>query len=300
MASTVPVKDINAVGATERNDGWWIEPLLVFLGLGAFIVYATWAAIQGEFYAMELPEEIVVPDGANAFEYVRPYLSPICSPDLPRWFPEAFGWYQLSPAFLILPFPGLFRATCYYYRKAYYRAFFTTPAACSVGGQPMGILAWLLNNPLGRWFTGKKPYTGETVFPMAFQNLHRFTFYIAALFMLILAYDAFQGFFGWQHVHYADGQSFHVGVGSLVILLNVIFLGLYTFSCHSWRHLLAGKLDCFSCSDFTKARYNAWKRQSFLNEHHMLFAWVSLVWVGFTDLYIRLCAMGIWQDRILF
>ncbi len=291
MANTEVLKDINATGATERNDGWWVEPLMVLGGLGLFIIYATWAAIQGEFYAMETAEEIIIPAGANAAEFVRPYLSPICSPDLPRWFPELFGWYQWSPAFLILPFPGAFRATCYYYRKAYYRSFFTTPSACAVGGQP---------SPLSKLLGFTKKYTGETQFPMYFQNMHRFTFYIAALFMIILAYDAWQGFFGWEHVGYADGKGFHVGVGSLVILTNVILLGLYTFSCHSWRHLLAGKLDCFSCSDFTTKRFDAWKRQSFLNEHHMLFAWVSLIWVGFTDLYIRLCAMGIWQDRILF
>jgi hypothetical protein len=32
----------------------------------------------------------------------------------------------------------------------------------------------------------------------------------------------------------------------------------------------------------------------------MRFAWFSLVWVAFTDVYVRLCAMGIWVDwRIL-
>jgi len=28
----------------------------------------------------------------------------------------------------------------------------------------------------------------------------------------------------------------------------------------------------------------------------MLWAWVSLFWVGFSDLYVRLCSMGIWHD----
>jgi hypothetical protein len=32
----------------------------------------------------------------------------------------------------------------------------------------------------------------------------------------------------------------------------------------------------------------------------MLCAWLSLFWVGFSDLYIRLCSMGVWTDwRIL-
>jgi hypothetical protein len=33
----------------------------------------------------------------------------------------------------------------------------------------------------------------------------------------------------------------------------------------------------------------------------MLWAWMSLFWVGFTDVYIRLCAMGVWHDfRLVF
>jgi hypothetical protein len=32
----------------------------------------------------------------------------------------------------------------------------------------------------------------------------------------------------------------------------------------------------------------------------MLFAWLSLFWVGFSDLYVRLCSMGIWHDVRLF
>jgi hypothetical protein len=28
----------------------------------------------------------------------------------------------------------------------------------------------------------------------------------------------------------------------------------------------------------------------------MLWAWLSLFWVGFADLYVRLCAIGIWHD----
>jgi hypothetical protein len=32
----------------------------------------------------------------------------------------------------------------------------------------------------------------------------------------------------------------------------------------------------------------------------MLWAWCSLFSVGFSDLYVRMCAMGIWSDvRIL-
>ncbi len=55
-------------GQTSRKDNWWIVPLLVFLGLGAFVVYSTWAAFQGAHYRY-------IGGGAN-------YISPFYSPEL--------------------------------------------------------------------------------------------------------------------------------------------------------------------------------------------------------------------------
>ena len=37
-------------GETMRADVWWIQPLLVFIGLSIFIVYSTWAAFRGKDY----------------------------------------------------------------------------------------------------------------------------------------------------------------------------------------------------------------------------------------------------------
>ena len=101
-------------GATARRDAWWVTPLAVFCTLSAFIVYSTWAAFQGAHY------------------YFDPYLSPFYSPELlgssgHSWFGPKPGWWPLwlpfSPALLILWAPGGFRLTCYYYRGAYYKAF---------------------------------------------------------------------------------------------------------------------------------------------------------------------------------
>src|SRR5207237_2433375 len=78
----------------------------------------------------------------------------------------------LSPAFLILWGPGLFRLTCYYYRKAYYRSFWLAPPACAVRDV-------------------KRGYTGETRFPLIFQNFHRYTWYVAVIFIVLLTWDAF-------------------------------------------------------------------------------------------------------------
>ena len=35
---------------------------------------------------------------------------------------------------------------------------------------------------------------------------------------------------------------------------------------------------------------------SCLNRKHMAWAWFSLFTVGFSDLYVRLCSMGVWSD----
>ena len=44
-ADTLPPQ--RRFGQTTRPDAWWVQPLLVFLGFSAFIVYSTWAAFQG-------------------------------------------------------------------------------------------------------------------------------------------------------------------------------------------------------------------------------------------------------------
>jgi hypothetical protein len=179
-------------------------------------------------------------------------------------------WWKFSPALLILGGPLSFRATCYYYRKAYYRAFFLDPAACAVDEG------------------GGHKYKGEAAFPFILQNLHRYTFFLALIFLGFLWYDAIFAFH-WK------GQ-FRIGVGTVVMLINVCLLTLYSLSCHSLRHLAGGKLDCFSCVSFGNARHSTWKGLSWLNERHMLWAWLSLFSVGLTDFYIRLVSMGTIQD----
>jgi hypothetical protein len=249
-------------GATSRSDTWWVQPLAIFLGFAAFIVYSTWAAFQNDFY------------------WAGPYISPMYSPELwgasphawfgpkPDWFP---AFLPFSPAFLILWMPGGFRVTCYYYRGAYYKAFWADPPNCAVG-EP------------------RKTYFGERSFPLILQNVHRYFMYIAVIFIGLLGKDAWDGFAGWP-----DG--FHVNVGSLVLTINVILLASYVFGCHSLRHLIGGFKDVMSKSPTRKKAYDC---VTCLNVRHMRFAWFSLVWVGFSDLYVRMCAMGIWTDWRLF
>jgi len=246
MAESRTAVKRSGLGTTMRRDAWWLELLPVVVILGAFSVYATWRALEGAYYEW------------------GPYLSPFYSPLLqPRWWP-------FSPAILILGGPLGFRATCYYYRKAYYRSFFLDPPACSVGE-----------------FRPHK-YRGETAFPLILQNLHRYFLYVALIFLIILWYDAIRAF-------WFEG-GFGIGVGSLVLLTNIVLLSLYTFSCHSLRHIVGGKLDCFSCVALCGPRHAAWRGTSLLNERHMLFAWLSLFSVGLSDLYVRLVATGAIRD----
>jgi hypothetical protein len=249
-------------GETARRDLWWVQPAVVFAILGAFVVYATWAAFQGDHYRF------------------GPYLSPLYSPDLfgsahswfgpkPGWWPERLPW---SPALLILWAPGGFRLTCYYYRGAYYKSFWADPPACTVG-EP------------------RASYLGERSFPLILQNVHRYFLYLALAFLFILAYDV------WTALWFVDPASgvahFGLGVGTLVLALNVVLLGGYTLGCHSLRHLVGGAWDRLSGAPVRRTAYAC---VSCFNRWHMRWAWASLVWVAFADVYVRLCAMGVWTD----
>jgi hypothetical protein len=255
------------LGETMRRDRWWLQPAIVLTILSSFIVYATWAAFQGRHYAY------------------GPYLSPFYSPELfgssphawfgprPQWWP---GWLVFSPALLILPFPGLFRVTCYYYRGAYYKAFWADPPACAVG-EP------------------RQRYRGEAAFPLIVQNIHRYFLYIALFFLVVLTYDVYQAL--WFTDPATGRTEFGIGVGTLVLAANVILLGGYTLGCHSMRHVVGGYLDRLSRSPVRQRAYDC---SSCLNRAHMRWAWTSLFSVAFADLYVRLCSMGVWSDwRIL-
>jgi hypothetical protein len=239
----------------------------VFLGLSAFVAYATWAAFQ------------------NAHYHFGPYLSPFYAPELwgdsphawfgpkPDWWP---GLLPFSPALLILPFPGGFRFTCYYYRGAYYKAFWADPPSCAVG-EP------------------RKSYLGENSFPLILQNVHRFFMWVAIVFIGLLAYDAYKAF--WFTDPVTGVTQFGIGVGSLVLTLNVVLLASYTWGCHVLRHVVGGFMDEVSKSPVCDMAYSC---VTSLNVRHQLFAWCSLFSVMFADVYVRLCSMGYWTDlRIL-
>ena len=184
MASEVIQLTRRGWGETMRRDRWWIQPLTVFIILSSFLVYATWAAFQ------------------NAHYEFGPYLSPFYSPLLfansphalihgtrPSWVP---GFLPFTPALLILPFPAGFRLTCYYYRGAYYKAFWADPSNCAVG-EP------------------RSSYLGERRFPLILQNVHRYFLYFALVFLVILAHDAYDAM--WFTDPATGVTRFGIGVG---------------------------------------------------------------------------------------
>lgn len=273
---TLPVK--RSWGETQRRDAWWKTPLFVFVMLGAFLVYANIRVFEGDnYYSGHSMVET-----NRATNYLTPFYSPLVfevesraatpsghawlSAGRPAWLPV---W--ISPAALILIFPAGFRFTCYYYRGAYYKAFWQDPPSCAVG-EP------------------RNEYRGEHKWPLLIQNIHRYFMYFAVAFLFILAFDAWHGF----HFRRADGSwGWGIGVGSIVLLLNVVFLTGYTLGCHSFRHLVGGHRNAMS---ETTVRQKLWKCSTCLNEKHMAWAWTSLIWVAFSDVYVRLCATGTWTD----
>lgn len=245
---------------TLRTDRWWVSPAISFVVLSAFVAYATFAAFWNGNY------------------YYKPYISPFYSPCVATichtgnyhnvGTPPSVGifgpWWAISPAIIILIFPLGFRMTCYYYRRAYYRAFWFSPPACAVA-EP------------------HQKYTGETRFPLIMQNIHRYFFYAGLLFNGILTYDAVMAFVG---THPGGG---HVGLGSFVLSINAILLWMYSLSCHSCRHIVGGRLKHFSKHPI---RFKFWGFVTKLNARHMQLAWTSLIFVALTDMYVRLAAAG--------
>jgi hypothetical protein len=249
----------------ERHDRWWVEPLTIVLVLGLFGVYAFVVSIQ------------------NANYFYDPYLSPFYSPCLTTGcvhptFPLIGSWYNLSPAFLIVGSPLAFRVTCYYYRRSYYRAFFWSPPACAVPD-------------------ARAKYIGETRFPFNLQNLHRYALYLAIPVLAILWWDAIEAFRfppnGFGTYAPLGEHHFGVGLGSLIMLANVLLLSGYTFGCHAARYLVGGYLDSFHGASL---RFRLWSWANRLNAAHSRWAWFSLFSVMLTDLYIRLAAMGVIAD----
>lgn len=269
-------------GQTMRRDAWWVQPLAVFIGLSAFLIYANLRVFEGAYYYSghhghcgghcEL---------SAASNYLTPFYSPLLfdvaglPPSGHAWWSARPGWLGwlpawVSPAAFILIFPAGFRLTCYYYRGTYYKAFWADPPACSVG-EP------------------RKSYWGENSLPLILQNIHRYFLYFALAFLVVLAWDV------WHAMWFRSGDGWRVGigVGTLILATNVVLLSGYTFGCHSIRHLLGGGRDSVSLAPLGARVYDC---VGCLNRRHGVWAWLSLFSVAFSDFYVRMVAKGVWVD----
>ena len=259
---------------THRRDAWWVMPLWTLIVYTSFVVYATYRVMEPWLAgaAVGAYPAFYYADNGNYH-----YLSPFGTPDLTFLVPAfihnipVVGAILHSPAAVILPFPAGFRFTCYYYRKSYYRAFVWRPAACAVPAN-----------------TGVR-YKGERGLLML-QNIHRYFLYAAIIITVFLAYDALRSIF--------TPHGLYFGFGSAFMLVNVVFLVAYTFGCHSARHLVGGRLDCFSCDSSATTQHKWWSGVTMLNGRHGMWAWLSLFTVALVDVYIRYVVMPLQEQGI--
>jgi len=245
---------------TLRTDRWWQAPVTTAVLLTVWVAYATVRVFSQHAFFVE------------RYHYLSPFTSPCVTASCPQAARDLGTWLPHFPPFLpfgvlFLPFLLGFRVTCYYYRRAYYRAFWQSPPACAVA------------EPHGR-------YSGETRFPLIFQNLHRYFFGAAVLLSLVNTWDAIRAFQG-------KTGGIGLGLGTLIMVANVVLLWAYTVSCHSCRHIVGGRLRSFSRHPI---RYRAWTFVSKLNARHMQLAWTTLATLMITDGYIALVSAGVFSD----
>ena len=254
----------NIAPGTMRTDRWWVQPLLVVAGLSIWLIYGVVRIMSQRAYFVE------------RYHYLSPFSSPCVSASCPKEARDFGTWFGHFPPFLPLAIITLtfllgFRFTCYYYRRAYYRSFWFSPPACAVA-EP------------------HSKYSGETRFPLILQNVHRYFFAAAAVVSIINTWDVVQAF-------RPAGHAFGFGLGTIIMLVNVVLLWTYTVSCHSCRHIVGGRLRNFSVHPL---RYRTWTFISKLNTKHMQLAWTTLATLMLTDLYIALVASGTISDLRIF
>jgi hypothetical protein len=240
------------LASTLRLDRWCLRPLLIAAGTLGFVAYATLSSV------------FLIPGILGVDYEAMGYHSPFFS----MGFTEGIlpGW--ISPAIFVLWIQVLFRATCYYFRGAYYKSLFADPPACAVGEPSV-----------------HRKYSMENRLPFILMNAHRFTLYLAFIPMAVLWYDL--ALATWH------GGDPRLGIGVFLLAADALLVTLYVFSCHSLRHLVGGSIDCFSCTRNTRRRHGLWARVSALNLRHGTWFWASLISIVLADLYIRALALGV-------
>ena len=247
-----------------RLDAWWVQPAIVFVILSAFIVYATWAAFQGDHYTY------------------GPYLSPFYSPEVfgdsphswfgpkPAWWPR---WMPFSPALLILPFPGMLP-----------RHLLLLPRRLLQGvlGRPASLRRRRAAHELPR-----RALSCRSII----QNVHRYFLYFALVFLVILAIDVWKAS-GSPTRDRRDALR-HRRRARSSSPLNVVLLGGYTLrlplAAPPRRRRISTAL---SRRPVRKKAYDCVELPQ--PPAHEVGVDQPRLASRFADLYIRLCSMGIW------
>ncbi len=245
-------------------------PLTTFVVFTSFVVYVDLGAVPGR----QLPLR-QLPVAALLARAVRRLAARLFGPWRWPWLP----FIKYSPAMLILVFPLAFRMTCYYYRGAYYKAFWADPPACAVG-EP------------------RNEYRGEAKWPLLIQNLHRYALYFALIFIVLLSIDVVKGFRfnnpATGHAKFGDRASARSCCSSTSCLIGGLHASAATRSA-TWSA---------ACSTQMSQRAAAQEGLRLRELPQPPPPEVGLVqpvsgW-GCTDVYIRLCAMGVIHDLRIF
>jgi hypothetical protein len=177
-----------------------------------------------------------------------------------------------APTVLVVPIAGLFRLTCYAYRKDYHKHLFRHPNSCTLSIRGDSTM---------------RGYSGETKL-FRIENLHRYFVYAGIAILPFFYYDFM--------ISLMYGGIFSLRLGSVLLLLNAVLITLWISSCHAIRHLAGGRTDCYGCAFAGRQRKSLFNKQSFLNAHHELFAWLSLLVIIGIDLYLRGLSAGLPLD----
>jgi hypothetical protein len=239
---------------TLRTDPWWASTAMYTGIIVFFAIYALVRIFMNNYYFVD------------QFHYLTPVYSPCISESCPEDARDFGAWVGEFPtgvplAILVFPILAGFRTTCYYYRKVGWRGLWLAPGGCAVP-EP------------------HKKYTGEARFPLNLMNTHRYFFWLASILLLINFYDVIKALT-------ADG--FRIGLGTVIMAVNVVLLALYSLSCHACRHALGGRLKHFSKHP---VRYRLWTWISKLNPKHGTYAMASLFSVIVTDAYIMILSIA--------
>lgn len=182
-----------------------------------------------------------------------------------------------SPTLAVIPLIAVFRLSCYAYRKDYYRHVFKHPLGCQSSD---------------RLDEEKRTYKGETGF-FSLNNFHRYFLYIAIAILPFFYYDIYISM-----VYYSGYVTLRLG--TVILIINALLLTTWTFSCHAFRHITGGYIDCYACKTGGRGIKKFYNGQSYLNLHHEQLAFVSLLFVVAVDLYIRGLMYGLPIDFTFF